>query len=1191
MRVQRNWVLVLAFLVIVALVANSGQLLFAQEARGTVVGRVMDASGGVVPGAAVEVVHKAMGTKTAVMTNDEGFYQASYLIPGVYQITVELPGFKKTMLDDVQVRVNDRLELNVKLEVGEPEQIITVTGEAALLNTAAATMGQVVDSRRVADLPLAHGNPYALIGMAAGASFNYTAATLNRPFEPTHIVGYAINGSRANRMDVMIDGVPSTATANANEVIAAYVPPTDIVQEFKVQTANFDASSGNTEGGVTNISLKSGTNQLSGTAYWANQPVSLAANGWLNNRNGQPKTATQYNRWGGSLGGPLWVPKLYDGRNRTFFFWGYEAIHETRARNNCGNNCTIPTAANRNGDFSQQLTAGGTGYQIYNPFTRRLLPNGTYESDPFPNNIIPSNLINPIAKKILDFYPTQSITAGNALGQNNHNNAALPEVITYYTHSFKVDHNLTESQRLAFTGRFYKRDSNYNNYLDSIATGEWFQFLSRAGGIDYVNTLTPTTVLNLRYGYNRFIRSSDGNPGSYGMDITTLGFPQYLNDYSSDDMRRFPSITFPGGSGGAGYIGTAHGNFVRPIDTHVGAATFSKMISSHSLRIGAEARAYRENSRFMNNDMTGRFDFTTEWTRGPLNTSAGAPNGTAQAMAAFLLGLPSAGNSFIARTASYAEQSTNWGLFFQDDWKVNDRLTLNLGLRWEYEGPMTERYNRSVKGFDFNAAQPFAAQAIANYTTVYNAQQGGANPLPVAPSDFKVNGGYTFATADDRGLYNTPTRNFLPQIGFAYKITEKTIMRGGFGINYGFLGQRRGDVVQDGFSQNTGLVPTLDNGLTWQETLSNPFQGGVREPQGSADGIATFVGQNVTFFNQDPDVVYNQRWQLGFQQQMPMGWVWDIAYVGNRGTNIEISRNLNATPNQYLSTLNVRDTAKNTYMTGRVDNPLYGLIPVTTSIGGSKTITREGLLRPYPQFGNVTTTTNQGYSWYHSLQTGAQRRFAQGYTLQLNYTWSKFMQATEYLNPADPLPTEVISDMDTPHRFSVTGIWELPFGPGQRFTGPDNGFVSRVIGGWQVNASYAVQSARPMGNWGNLIFNGDFKDILLPEDQRDNDAGWLNPAGFNRVSAQQLVYNIRTFPLRFSYIRPDMMNNVDFSVLKNTQIAEDVKFQFRAEFLNLLNTPNYPQPDINPVNASFGKITGGQLNYPRFIQLGLKLLF
>ena len=1178
MRFEQRWSLLLAFLVFAAFTAWCHDPVLAQEARGTIFGKVIDASGGVVPGAAVELTNKAMGTKNAVLTNDEGFYQVSYLIPGLYQMTVELTGFKKHVRDDLQVRVNDRIELNVTLEVGEVQQVITVTGDTPLLNTATASMGQVVDSRRVADLPLAHGNPYALIGLANGASWNNTSATLNRPFEPTHIVGYAINGTRANRSDVMIDGVPSTATANANEVIAAYVPPTDIVAEFKVQTAVYDASFGNTEGGVANIVLKSGTNEPHGTAYWAAAPMRLAANEWFNNAAKAGKTETNYNRWGGSFGGPVWIPKLYDGRNRTFIMWGYEAIHETRPRNNNGTP-TVPTAKMKTGDFSDLLTNGGTSYQIYNPFTRKAVAGGRYEQEPFAGNIIPGSLINPIAKKILEYYPDPvSPNLANSVGQNNMVEPSLPETITYYTHSFRGDHQLTSSQRLAMNARFYKRDSNYNNYLHSIASGEYFQFLSRAGGIDYVNTLSSTMVLNTRYGYNRFIRVIKGNPGAAGMDLTTLGFPGTYNDAIPEDVRRFPRINL------TGYTGTGIGGEWRPVDTHVLAATMNKMQGSHALKTGIEFRAYRENDVFSGNDMTGVFNFDSTWTRGPKDNSATSPSSLGQSVAALLLGLPSPG-SYVARSASYAEQSTNWGIFIQDDWKVNNRLTLNLGLRWEYEGPLTERFDRSVRGFDFTAAQPFEAAVQAAYAK---------NPTPEVAT-LNLKGGLTFAGVggEPRGLYNTPKKNFAPQIGFAFKLTDKTVLRGGAGIFYGFLGQRRSDVVQHGFSANTQMNVTLDNGLTFIETLSNPFQSGLIEPKGAAEGTFTFVGQGISPFLENPLSPWNGRWQLGIQQEIGHGFVFDMAYVGNKGIHLPLSgtRNLNALPAKYLSTSPVRDDTTNNYLTANVPNPFYNQLP-SSAISGLRgsNIARTRLLAPYPIFDSINMWTSEGYSWYHSLQTGVQKRFSQGYTVMANYTFSKFMQATELLNAGDLLPAEVISDHDTPHRLSVSGIWELPFGRSQALGSGVNPALSRIISGWQVQGIYAFQSARPIGNWGDLILNGNWEDVRLPSDQQARGRWFNTDAGFEKASAKQYASHLRTQPLRFGWLRNDNANNIDLSLIKNTAIAESKNLQFRAEFLNAFNHPNFAQPNLTATSKDFGLITG-VVNYSRRIQISLKFVF
>jgi hypothetical protein len=1208
MRLRASLTLILALLAGVVVFAPWQGQLYAQEARGSILGRVFDAQKAVVPNATVKIFNVDQGTAVTVQTNEVGAYLVPFLNPGTYRITVEVAGFKKYVKEGVTLSINQKLETDLYLEVGAPTETITVTAENVALNTTSATLGQVIDARRIADLPLAHGNPFLLIGVTPGASWSHTAGTLNRPFEPTHIVGYAINGSRANRMDVMIDGTPSTATADANQVIASYVPPTDAIQEFKVQTTGFDASYGQTEGGVTNILLKSGSNTPHATAYWANQPAKFAANEWLSNKSNSARANWTYNRWGASFGGPVYFGKLYNGKNKTFFMWAYEGIHEARPRNNCGALCTVPTAAEKGGDFSKLLSAGGSAYQIYNPRDRALV-NGVYVNQPFTGNIIPPGMINPIAKKILDnYYPSTPFTSGDALGLGNQVEPNIPETISYYTHTMKVDHNITDSQRLSVTGRFYKRISNYNNYLHSAATGEWFQFLSRAGSLDYVNTLNATTVLNLKYGYNRFVRSSDGNPESYGIDLTTLGFPARMNDYTPEGIRRFPGINFTGA-----YIGTRHTNFIRPIDTHDFAAHITKMKGSHAFRSGMEFRAYRENSNDWSGDVTGRFDFGTNWTRANSNAT-GAPNGLGQSMAAFLLGLPDSA-SYMTRQDSYAEQSTSWGVYFQDDWRVNKRLTLNIGLRWEYEGPLTERYNRSVRGFDTSYTQSIEAAALATYTTVYNAALGTANALKIAPADFKVRGGLNFAnvSGNPRGLYETPKKNFLPQIGLAFKVNEKTVLRAGYGINYGFLGQRRGDVVQHGYSVNTNLVPTLDNGLTWNETLSDPYKNGPTLPYGNTRAQQTFLGQAITFFNQKPKQVYNQRWALNMQRELPGGWFADVAYVGTRGTHIEISRNLNATPIQYLSTSPTRDQAAIAYLSGNVSNPFYGLLPVATTIGGSTNMSRERLLRPFPEFDTVNTTTNQGYSWYHSLQASIQKRFSKGHTLLASYTWSKFMQATEYLNAADPMPAEVISDMDTPHRLSVTGIWELPFGAGRHF-GTSSPVLDRIVGGWQVNANYQVQSARPMGNWGNIIYYGNPKDVNLGKDATPDK--WFNNViynpkkpdgtlwwptlpesnvGFEKRSTSdangQLSQNVRTFPFRFSFLRTDVVNNVDFSILKNTTIKEGMKIQYRLELLNAFNHTNFSAPDLGPTSSNFGKITGAAFNYSRRIQMDFKFIF
>ncbi|HKQ74761.1 MAG TPA: carboxypeptidase-like regulatory domain-containing protein [Blastocatellia bacterium] len=606
----RRTVWVLAIFTAVALF--TAYLSEAQEARGAITGKVKDPGQAIVANATVKVTNVAMGTTVTAVTNDAGLYQVTYLIPGTYRIEVEASGFKRYVRDKITLRVNDTLEIDVELEIGNVGETITVTGDAPLLDTATASMGQVVDSRRIQELPIGHGDPYALIGLASGVSFT-RSQRLDRPFEPTHIVGYTIDGTRANRSDLTIDGAASTATANAGEVISSFVPPQDIVQEFKVQTSTFDASFGNTEGGVTNLSIKSGTNQFHGTAYYTNFTKGTSANDFYANRADQPLADFYYHRFGGTVGGPVWVPKIYKGENKTFFMYGIEGIREARPRNN--GTLNIPTEKMRNGDFSD-LLAIGPQYQIYNPFTRRAVGNGRFQQDPFPGNIIPQNLINPIARKFVDSFlakPTSAPTAADGTG--NFQQPGLKERAVYYSNTIRIDHVINEKHRIFGRASWYDRDSDYNNYYNNLATGTIFQFISRQGVFDHVFAMNSTTVLNLRYGYNRFIRYSDSNPESFGFDLSSLGFPSSYSNLIDPGIRRFPRFDI------SGYQGTAGGADFRPNDTHSFVGQLNKVKGTHSLKTGLEFRSYRENSFFNVNSQTGQFVFDNNYTRGPLDNS------------------------------------------------------------------------------------------------------------------------------------------------------------------------------------------------------------------------------------------------------------------------------------------------------------------------------------------------------------------------------------------------------------------------------------------------------------------------------------------------------------------------------------------------------------------------------------------
>ncbi len=1197
-------------------------VIHAQETRGTVRGIVTDPNGHTVPNASVQVIDPARGAKVTLSTNNDGLFQATYLTPGEYQVIVQAPGFKKMIRDKVVLHIAESLQIDITLEVGGASESVNVTVELPPLNTENASLGQVVDAQRIAELPLVHGDPYTLIGMSAGTSYTGDPR-LDRPFEPTHIVGFAINGVRGNRMDLTIDGVASTATANQNEVIASYVPPSDIVQEFKVQTATFDAQFGNTEGSVTSISIKSGTNSFHGSAYLFQEPGSWAANDTFGKARGQARPDTYSNRIGGYISGPVRIPWLYNGKDKSFFLFGFEAIRDSRPRFDVSN-VWVPTAALASGDFSAYLcpssftptqcsNAGLTN--IYDPLTRTNGGSGTTytgtqfadptratAANPLGLNIIPLNRLNDVAKAILPYFgnPKNPGLVGNI------NDSTLAEKTKPYNNwSFRADQQLSQNNHLFVRGSWYDRSSLYNRYTDSAYTGVNFIFASRGGVIDDVHTFNSTTFLNVKYGYNRFIRASGAQDDAVGFDLTKLWGSTAGATFNNiaGTNRRFPRFNFPTN----GTLGNGLTNEYRPVDSHNAVAVLSKNIGSHSMKFGGELRIYREDDSFQSNDQTGQFTFNNTYTRASTNTGTGPQevNGL-QAFASFLLGLPTTAD--ITRRADYSEYSKTWGFFVQDDFKLARNLSINVGLRYEREEGMVERQNKSVSGFDFGFVQPSQTQIRANFTS----GDTDINGVAINPATFNVLGGLMFAGKDTGAkLYSTPQSTFLPRFGVAYRLNDKTVLRGGVGLFAGFLGERRGDVIQSGFTRTTALATTtLANGAVIPQSISLfPTAISVLEPVGNAAGKTTGLGGSVSFFNQNPKSGKQLRWQFGIQRQLPFGLVLEAVYVGNKGYDLEIIKDLNALPSQYLVDEQIPPAScpagttdplcvRNAALGLGLPNPFRNVPGFEgTSFFTGTTISRSQLLRPFPQFTSVLTSNNDGRSWYHSGQFGLQKRFSGGNTVQFSYTWSKWLQATEYLNAGDALPTRMIADQDVPHRFSLSAIYALPFGKGKLMDGK-NPIVNRIIGGWQLQGVYQFQVGFPIafGSYsltggttsGDIYYLGG--KVGLPYAQQSTNQ-WFNTAVFSQTAP--LTGHLRTAPFRFTDARRDNINNVDLSLLKNTQITESMKVQIRLEAINAFNHPYYPAPSTT-LGGAFGTIglaTANQANYPRRMQIGFKFLF
>ena len=1189
----------------------------AQESRGKISGRVLDPNGSAVPGASVKVTDLARAGTTTVTTNDAGLFDAPYLLPGSYQVLVEVSGFKKAVLDKVTVAINQTSTLTITLDVGTVQETVTVTSDSSQLKVSDPNLGLTIDRKRVDELPSIHGDPYVLINLAPGVS--YTGSTrLDRPFEPTHIANFAMGGARGIRSDLLIDGAPSTATANANEVIASYVPTSDATQEFRVQTATYDAQFGNTEGGVTSIVTKGGTNDFHGTAYYWLEPGGWAANDFFGNAQRQGRPYSFSNRPGFSIGGPITIPKVYSGKNKSFFFFSYESINDSRPRFDA-NNIWVPTEALRNGDFSAYASV----IKIYDPLTGTFAGGTVTNRTQFTNNKIPDFRISPVAKAVMAYWPLPKHGAqGNFLLNNNIRDSTLSELLDppYRNYTIRLDQSFGENDKVFGRYSWYNRKSTYNNYTDSIYVGDRFVFQSKQAVIDEVHTFNANTVMNLRYGFNRFIRAPDAPEGQYGMDLTTLGFPSSFNNAIGEGVRRFPRFDFNcGGNCTGAAIGNGHTNEFRPVSSHFATAVLNWTKEKHSFRFGGEMRIYREDDSFKSNNQSGQFIFDNTFTK--IGSAAGTDVEGLQGFAAFLLGYPT--TMSIVRASDYSEYSKTWGFFVQDDYKLTTKLTLNLGVRWEFEQALTERQDKSVSGFDFDYTQPFATAAQTNLTAILG-KLNANDPLKTiyGLTAISSKGGLLFAGKDTgSGLYNTPKSGLLPRVGFAYSYNDKTVIRGGFGLFQGFLGERRGDVIQPGYTQTTTqALGTGPNGAPLPFLITNPFPSGITEPSGNSLGRQTALGQTISFFNQDPKVAKQARWSFGIQRELWNGWVFEATYVGDKGYDIEITRNINALPNKYLSLDNSRTAAQNannTNLGGTVANPFFCSNPNATGtgctsgaalfVGAGATTTRRQLLRPFPNFGDINTTVNDGESWYQSAQFSLDKRFSKNYGLQFAYTMSRWLEATEYLNPGDEHPVKQRSPQDTPNRFSMSGFLELPFGRGQRIFGNANRLANAIVGGWQIQGTYVYQTGFPLRFANDLFYLGG--DPSLPKSQQAVER-WFNTSAFVSLvggtptcGASQAgltaatncptpVDHLRTFPFFVSQVRIDPINNVDLGLRKDIQLRESMKIQFRVEFINAFNHPLFPGPTVNAGSSGFGAIaTSNQLNYARRAQLAAKFIF
>jgi hypothetical protein len=1131
----------------------------AQDARGTVLGRVTDSSSASVPNADVRITNSNTGVSAAAKTNDAGNFVLPYLLPGTYSLQTEASGFKKWVRAEIQVRINDSVEVNVELQVGSTAETIEVKDSTPLLQTTEASLGQVIDERRVLELPLFAGNAMDLVHLAPG-TVNGTNLRLRKAAFNAAPSQFSTDGTGNNQNEFSIDGVSNTFSDGTAPRVAFSPPPTAI-SEFKVQTTAFDASLGHTMGSTVNVSTKSGTNVIHGEMHHWLRHSALDAPTIFNNRAGQKLPIYQDNRYGFSVGAPITIPKLYNGKNRTFWFTAWEA---NKFGNPEANTSTVPTARMRTGDLGEYL-ARGAAYQVYDPRSTRL-EAGRFVRTPIPGNILPPSQIDPVGRNLINLYPLPN-AAGTVEQRNNffRTGKALED---YWVWLGRFDHAFSDKHRvfLRLHRDYWEEDKNrvFSNNVNGVILNR----NNKGVAFDDVYVFSPSLLFNFRYGLT--FQDFPERRVSRGADLTGLGFSSNLLGLIRDkSLATLPNVgvnpftSLASWESGDGLTASMTNSFV---------GNFTWLRGNHNFRFGPEFRVYREARNRFHQATSPQFSFGAGFTRA--NDTAANPTLGGE-VAAMMLGIPGGSMSIVD---SYMEQDKYLAFYVQDDWKITNRLTMNLGVRYEYESPLTERFNRSAIHFAGETANPLDAAARANYA---------ANPIPELPANqFRALGGLTFAGAggNPRTYWNAPKNNIMPRVGLAYQWRPKTIIRAGYGTYFASIGANYSNSNLSGFLQSTPIQASLDNGLTYIATNANPFPTGLIAPAGAAGGLMTNIGQDVAFWALDRKAPYSQRWSMGLQQELPQKFMIEASYVANRGTKLNINRQLNNTPAQYLSKSPVRDQTTINFLGANFRNPFSGLNPI---FGAN--MTRGGLLRPFPHFGNVTLMADPaGYSWYHSLQTRIERRMANGWTVQGSYTWSKAMEATDFLNTVDPMPYEVVAAIDRTHRFTSSGIWEIPFGRGRKFASSMHRAVDFAIGGWQLGGLYQHQTGSPLG-FGNRIFNGDLKNIVLPKGTRGVD-GWFNVnAGFERNAALQLGSNLRQFPIRFSGVRGPTQDRWDFSLIKNFRITERWNTQFRAETFNAMNHPNLSDPNTDPTSSAFGTITGQ--DSPRSWQMSLKVTF
>jgi hypothetical protein len=1142
----------------------SGLLVWGQSFTASVRGVVTDASHSTVPNAKITVTDVQRNLNHAAVSDNSGRYVITSLPPGTYALTAQAAGFKKFSRNAFELQVQQEATVNVELQVGEVATTVEISSSAPLINTTSADLGTVVSNSSIQSLPLAGRAPLALVALTAGIN------PVNTSAGGQSSTNFVANGVRNSTSDVLLDGMSLTnVEQNSGITNLEYQPSVDVVQEFKVQTNFFSAEFGNTGGAVVNMITKSGTNAFHGVGYEFARNAAMNANSWFSNRAGRSIPDFKRNVFGATIGGPVLIPKVYDGHNKTFFFGDFEGTRQSNADTRLS---SIPSLLERQGNFSETRAASGALITIYNPFDTYKTADGRTLRRLFEGNMVPLSMQHKIAQNALSYYPKPT-SEGNAFTHtNNFFGQGVSESAANQMDA-KLDHNINDRQR--FTSRYSLNSGHstppnfFGNMADPYSNGD---SMSRTHNFvfNFTRLQSATTILELRYGVLR--QHAVTLPKSDGFNPTSLGLSSI---YLTSGLLQFPAFQSEGYQqvGMVGYGRIARGDDVQSITGNV-----TKIFSGHILKVGAEARLMRLNY-LQPGFPQGNFNFNRAVTNQDPNSNNSLQG---NAIASMLLGWGSGGNYHLDPPSASA--SKYFGFYGQDDWKITPKLTINLGLRFDFDVPRTERYNR-LSWFDFNAPSPIAGKV---------------------PGYSNLKGQFKFADANTRSPIDGDYNNWQPRIGFAYALGNKTALRGGYGIYYTVSRATIKGHTGSGFSTDSGPEFSRDGGLTQYATLENSYPNGLNIPPGNSLGPATFLGLGIgTETRPDSNPQY-QSWNFSVQRQIPLGSVVEVNYTGSKGNHLYFGGGVENQNRLDPSLWSMGRTALNAL----VPNPFYGIITNTQSRLSQPSVTLNTLLRPFPQYaGGVSgSTPNIGNSVYHAVQFKYEKRLSHGFSVQGHYTISKLIDdssfsagnvswlggTTSVQNYKNLRLERSVSAMDVPQRLVMSFAYEVPVGKGKAIGAGMGKVPNAILGGWSIDGLMTFSRGFPLipGLQGGVLWEGSQRPNLLGDpsvagsvESRMNN--YFNTAAFSRPAPD----TFGTAPRTLNYRAPGL-KNADMSLLKSVRFTEARSLQFRLEAFNLTNSPTFGAPDASFGSSTFGVISGyAGGTGPRQLQVAVKFYY